>query len=92
MISKHVTIKRNLKEILKEIFKQVVETKYKLNLGQLLRVILDIKCYIFNLVPSKFALLELAIASIAMDHQVVVIHIQVGKNFIENVLGWWFWD
>jgi hypothetical protein len=88
VISKHVTIKKKLKEIFKEIFKQVVETKYKLNLGQLLRVILDIKCYIFNLVPSKLALLELAIASIAMDHQMVMIQIQVGKNFIENVLGW----
>jgi hypothetical protein len=49
-------------------------------------VILDIKCYIFSLIPSKPALLELAIASITIDHQIVVIHVQVGIFFIEDVL------
>jgi hypothetical protein len=49
-------------------------------------VILDIKRYIFNLVPSKPTLLELAIPSIAIYHQMVVIQVQVGNNFIENVL------
>jgi len=61
-------------------------TKYTLNLGQLLRVILDIKCYILSLVPSKLALLKLAIASIAIDHQMVVMQVQVGIFFIEDVL------
>jgi len=55
-------------------------------LGQLLQVILDIKHYIFNLVPSKPISPKLTIASIAIDHQMVVIHVQVGKNFIEDVL------
>jgi len=63
-----------------------LETKYTLNLGKLLQVILDIKHYIFNLVPSKPISPKLTIASIAIDHQMVVIHVQVGKNFIEDVL------
>jgi hypothetical protein len=46
----------------------------------------DIKHYILNLVPSKPTLLKLAIASIAIDHQMAVTHVQVGKNFIEDVL------
>ncbi len=92
VISKNVTIKKTLKEILNGINKQVMETKYKLNLGQLLWVILVIKLYILNLVPSKLILLEPAVASIAMDHQMAMIQVQVGKNFIEYVLGWCFWS
>jgi hypothetical protein len=45
-----------------------LETKYTSNLGQLLWMILDIKRYIFNLVPSKFTLVESIITSIAIDH------------------------
>jgi hypothetical protein len=55
-------------------------------------VILVIKLYILNLVPSKLILLEPAVASIAMDHQMAMIQVQVGKNFIEYVLGWCFWS
>ncbi len=33
VISEHVTIKKSLEEFLMDINKQVVETKYKLNLG-----------------------------------------------------------
>jgi hypothetical protein len=54
-------------------------------LGQLLQVIPNIKHYILNLVPSKPSLLELTIASIAIDHQIAIIQVQVGKNFIEDV-------
>ncbi len=53
---------------LRNINKQVLETKYTSNLGQLLWMILDIKRYIFNLVPSKFTLVESIITSIAIDH------------------------
>jgi hypothetical protein len=42
-------------------------------LGQLLWAILNIKRYLFNPVPLKPTLLELAIASIAIDHQMAVI-------------------
>jgi hypothetical protein len=49
-------------------------------------VIHDIKHYIFNPIPSKHALPKLGIALFAIDHQMVVIQIQIGKNSIENVL------
>jgi hypothetical protein len=75
-----------LEEILRDISKQVLETKYTLNLGQLLRVILDIKRYIFDWVPSKHILPESTITSIAIYHQMVVMHVQVRKNFIEDML------
>ncbi len=52
----------------------------------MLQIIIDIKHYILNLVPSKLTLLESIDASIVVDHQMAVIHVQVGKNFIEDVL------
>jgi hypothetical protein len=55
-------------------------------LGQLLWAILDIKRYIFNPILSKPILSKSAIASIAIDHQMVIIQVQIGKNFIEDVL------
>jgi len=51
----------------------MLETKYTLNLGQLLWVILDIKHYIFKSIPSKPVLPEPTIALITIDHQMVVI-------------------
>jgi hypothetical protein len=57
-----------------------------MNLGQLLRAIPDIKHYIFNLVPSKLTLPKPTVISITIAHQMAVIHVQVGKNFIEDVL------
>jgi len=63
-----------------------LETKYTLKLGQLWQVIPNIKCYIINPIPSKFILLELIIALVAINHQMLVIHVQVGKNFIKDVL------
>jgi hypothetical protein len=48
-------------------------------------VILDIKRFSPNPTPSKLVLLEPIITSIAIDHQMVVIHVQVRKNFIEDV-------
>ncbi len=38
-------MKKTLEEILRDISKQVLETKYSLNLGQLLWAILDIEHY-----------------------------------------------
>ncbi len=61
-------------------------TKYTLNLGQLLQAIPNIKCYIFNLIPSKLTLLELTVATNAIDHQMAIIQIQVGENFMEDVI------
>jgi hypothetical protein len=68
---------------LKDISKQVLETKYTLNLGQLLQVIHDIKRYILNSVTSKPTLPKLTVVSIVIDHKMVVIQVQVGKNLIE---------
>ncbi len=75
-----------LKEILKVINTQVLEATYTLNLGQLLEVILDIEHYTFNLVSSKPISLEPLIALITIDHKMVVIHVQIGRNFIEDFL------
>ncbi len=44
--------KKKLEKILKDINIQVVEAKNVINLGQLLRIVLDIKRYIFK--PIKF--------------------------------------
>jgi hypothetical protein len=46
----------------------------------------NIKHYILNSVPSKLALLELIVVSVAIDHQMVMIRVQIGNNFIEDVL------
>jgi hypothetical protein len=81
-----------LEEILKDINTQVLETKYVINFGQLLKIVLDIKRYIFKLVkPFQLVQLKLvqpkhACAVIAIDHQMVMVQVQVNKNFIDNVL------
>jgi hypothetical protein len=49
-------------------------------------VIPDIKSYILNPIPSKLVLPEPIVASIAINLQMAVIQVQVGKNFIEYVL------
>ncbi len=49
-------------------------------------MILDIKHYIFNPVPSKPTLPKSAVALVAIDHQIVVLQVQVQKNFIKCVL------
>jgi hypothetical protein len=46
----------------------------------------NIKHYILNLVPSKPTLIKLTVVLVAIDHQMAIIHVQVGKNFIEDVL------
>jgi hypothetical protein len=48
-------------------------------------VIPDVRRYIFNLVPSKPISSKPIVASMAIDHQMAVIKVQVGKNFIEDV-------
>jgi len=48
VISEQVTIEKTLKKYLRDISKQVLETKYTLNLWQLLWTIPNIKCDIFN--------------------------------------------
>jgi hypothetical protein len=55
-------------------------------LGQLLQVIPNIKHYIFNPVPSKPSLPYSIVTLVTIDHQMAVIHVQVRKNFIKDVL------
>jgi hypothetical protein len=47
--------------------------KYIINLGQLLKIVPNIKWYIFKLV--KFIQPELACVAVAIDHQMVVIQV-----------------
>jgi hypothetical protein len=46
----------------------------------------DIKRYILNSVPSKPTLPKPTFISITIDHHMVVIQVQVGNFFIEDVL------
>jgi hypothetical protein len=50
-----------------------METKYTLNLGQLLWVILNIKRYVFSPVPLKPTLTESGVASVVIDHPMAII-------------------
>ncbi len=77
------TTKKTLEKTLRDISKQVLETKYTLNFGQLLWVTLDIKHYIPNSVPSKLVLPKSVIVLVAIDHQMVVIQVQVRKNLLK---------
>jgi hypothetical protein len=78
--------KNILEEILRDIIKQVLETKYTLNLGRLLWAIPNIKCYILNPIPSKPTIPKPTITLNAIDLQTEIIHVQVGKHFIKDVL------
>jgi hypothetical protein len=77
MTLEQITTNKNLEFFLKDISKQVLETKHTLNLGQLLRVIPDVKRYILNPIPSKPTLPKTTVTSIAIDHQMVVIQVQL---------------
>jgi hypothetical protein len=92
LTSKTMTLNKTLKEILRDINTQVLETKYVINLGQLLKIVPYIKWYIFKLIkPIQLVQLERVqaeptCATIVIDHQMVVIQVQVGNNFIDDVL------
>jgi hypothetical protein len=79
-----------LEEILKDINTQVLETKYVINLGQLLKIVLDIKQYIFKPVKTiqlvQLVQLEPTYVAVVINHQMDVIQVQIGKNFIDDVL------
>jgi len=87
LTTKTILLKNIFEEILMDISTQVLETKYVINLGQFLNIMLDIKWYIFK--PIKFVQRmqpEPACAVVAIDHQQIVIQVQVGKYFIDDVL------
>jgi hypothetical protein len=47
-MSQTMTPNKTLEDILRDINTQVLETKYVINLGQLLKIVLNIKRYIFK--------------------------------------------
>jgi hypothetical protein len=67
-----------------------METKYVINLGQLLKIMPDIKWYIskpvkfVQLVQPEHLQLEHACATMVIDHQMTIIQVQIGKNFIDD--------
>ncbi len=69
MTLEQVIPKKILEKNMKDISKQVLETKYTFNLW----VILDIKHHIFNLIPSQPILPISVVVSVAIDHQMAVI-------------------
>ncbi len=77
---------------MKDISTQVLETKYVINLGQLLKIMPNIKRYIFNsvtfiqLVQPKPIQPKYVSATMTFNHQMVVIQVHAGKNFIDDVL------
>jgi hypothetical protein len=52
LIPQIITLEKTLEEILRNISTQVLETKYVINLGQLLRIVPNIKWYIFRSIKS----------------------------------------
>jgi hypothetical protein len=76
-----------LEEILRDINTQVLETKYVINLRQLLRIAPYIKIYILKLVKHVQPIQhEPTCATTAIDHKMAIIHVQVGKKIIDDVL------
>jgi hypothetical protein len=58
-----------------------------INLGQLLKILPNIKRNIFKPIkPIQPVQLEPTYVTIVINHQMVVIQVQVGKNFIDDVL------
>jgi hypothetical protein len=69
-----MTLEKTLEEILRDINIQVLEIKYVINLGQLLKIVLDIKWYNFKsvkliqLVQFEFVQVEFACVVVFIDH------------------------
>ncbi len=67
---------------------QVIDIKLVFNLGQLLKIVPNIKRYIFKLmkfiqlVQPKPIQPKPTFVVVAIDHQMVVIQVQVGKNLL----------
>ncbi len=74
MIPQTTSPEKNVEEISRDINIQVLEIKYVINLRQLLKIVLDIKWYIFKLVKSiqpiqpKPIQLKLAYVAMIIDH------------------------
>ncbi len=90
-----------VEDIFLDIGKQMLETSYTLNLGQLLKIALELKRYIWQKLKlnkiqnvSKtttkkevgFLVSEVGKTTRAINNHMVIIQVQIGKNTIEDVL------
>ncbi len=90
-----------IEEIFLDIGKQMLETSYTLNLGQLFKIALEVKRYMWQKLKQEkiqnvnrattnkqvgFLIPEVGIAVVAIDNHMAVIHIQIAKNTIKDVL------
>jgi hypothetical protein len=77
----------------------MLETSFTLNLGQLLKIVHELKKYlrrkmksnkpyiVYKIVTKKtitFVVSEVAIVTITIDNHMVVIHVHSGKNIIDD--------
>jgi hypothetical protein len=84
-----------------DISKQMLETSYTLSLGQLLKITLELKKYLWQkLKPKKTQNLSRTTTNkqinslvpkvgtiiVSIDNRMVVIQVQIGKNTIDEVL------
>ncbi len=90
-----------VKEIFQDISKQMLETSYTLNLGQLLKIAPKLKRYLWQkLKPKKiqnlgkatinkqisFSRLEVRIVIVAINNHMAAIQVQIKQNIVEDVL------
>ncbi len=91
----------SIEEIFQDINRRMLETSYTVNLGQKLKMALELKRYLWQkmkldkphivakLVTQKtipFVVPKVAIVVMAIDNHMVVIQVWIGKNTIEDVL------
>jgi hypothetical protein len=84
-----------------DIGKQIIKTSYIFNLGQLLKIVPELKIYLWQkLKPKKIqnvsktttykqvgsSILEVGTTVVAIDNHMIVIQIHIVKNTIEDVL------
>ncbi len=90
-----------VEEIFLDIGKQMLEISYTLNLGQLLKIALDLNRYLWQkLEPKEIQNVskvtiekqisplvpKVGTTTMAIDNHMAIIQVQIGKNTIENVL------
>jgi hypothetical protein len=87
-----IILEKTLEFFFRNIITQVLEIKCAINLGQLLKIMPNITWYILKLikfvqlVQPEPVHLKATCATMAIDYQMAMIQIQVGKNFMDDVL------
>jgi hypothetical protein len=90
-----------VEEIFKDISRQMLEINYILNLGHLLNMALELNTNLWKIMkPNKpqsiaklviektipYVVLEVATTFVVVDNHMTIIHLQIRKNVIEDVL------